>query len=152
LIRRFLVGESRDDLPELLAAAGMALDRPVIEAVADSLNYIDSLSEIAELSTTLLLCYAYAAGAIDLRSEEIGQRCAISAERSQRLVSLTRAVGGRAYLSGRSGRSYLDEQRFTTASLTVSCFELPVPEQGKHLDLSALAALAEGSIICPDRP
>jgi hypothetical protein len=38
------------------------------------------------------------------------------------------------------------------ASLTVSYFELPAPEQGEHLDLSALAALAEGSINWPDQP
>lgn len=115
--------------------------RGLVDAVADRVEVTDSLADVAETSTTLLLRACGWTGEI-VRSSVLARRGPISTERSARLADLTRAVGCGTYLCGRSGRSYLHPRPFERTCTTVRYFELTPAAQGPLMDLTALATLA----------
>jgi len=96
----------------------------LVDTVADRVEVTDSLAEVAETSTALLLRACGWTGEI-VRSSVLARRGPISTERSTRLTDLTRAVGCGSYLCGRSGRSYLHPRPFERAGTAVRYFELP---------------------------
>jgi hypothetical protein len=113
----------------------------LVDAVAERIGSTDSLAEVTEMSTTLLLRACGWTGEI-IRSSTLSRRGPISTERSTRLADLTRAVGCDTYLCGRSGRSYLQPWPFDRAGTALRFFELPAAAQGPLADLTSLATLA----------
>lgn len=113
----------------------------LVDAVADRVVVTDSLADVAETSTALLLRECGWTGQI-VRSSVLARRGPISTERSTRLADLTRAVDCGIYLCGRSGRSYLDSRPFERTGTAVRYFELAPADQGPLVDLTALATLA----------
>lgn len=113
----------------------------LVDTVADRVEMTDSLADVAETSTALLLWACGWTGEI-VRSSVLARRGPISTERSTRLADLTRAVGCGTYLCGRSGRSYLHSRPFDRTGTEVRYFMLPSADQGPLVDLTALATLA----------
>jgi WbqC-like protein family len=122
-------------------APGWTRIAELIDGVAASLGATDSLAEVAEMSTALLLRACGWTGEI-IRSSALARCGPISTERSTRLADLTVAVGCDTYLCGRSGRSYLHRGPFDRTGTTLRFFELPAAAQGPLVDLTSLATLA----------
>jgi WbqC-like protein family len=122
-------------------APGWARIAGLVDAVADQLATTDSLADVTETSTAILLRACGCTGEI-IRSSVLARQGPISTERSSRLADLTRAVSCGTYLCGRSGRSYLDPGPFDRAGTALRFFEAPVAAHSPLVELTALATLS----------
>jgi hypothetical protein len=97
--------------------------RPRLAEVLDLLASTDCVSDVAELSTRLLLELVGWHGKL-LRSSELEARPG----RSERLADLARSVDAGEYLCGTGGARYLDETPFRELGIAVTYFRLPEHE------------------------
>lgn len=94
--------------------------RTVLAEVLAAFDHTDRLAHVAEVSTRALLDILGWSGMVH-DSATLRARPG----RSERLVDLVRAIGGRRYLCGTGGARYLDGQPFANAGVDVDYFAPP---------------------------
>jgi len=117
--------------PSILARLATHLDRPS-ERLADvNIALLRELLSLLGIRTPLVCA----------------SELAVSGQGSRHLLDLVRAIGGSAYLSGPSGREYLDEQLFTQFGIPIQYgfYEpRPYPQRGR----SFVPALSIVDALC----